>query len=281
MSAVEIHPIPFAELRMPRAYVFRPRGPSELLGGALPAPCLAYVIRHPHEGALLVDTGLHPHATTDLRGDFGLAMSLLFRGMRPAAEPYDEQLRALGVDPDASLRVVMTHLHVDHTSGMRLLPNARFLCTREEWAAARAPRAGAKGFIGRHLPDEARVERVDFDRDGERFGPFARTIDLFGDGSVRLVSTPGHTPGHMSTLLPDAGGREVLIVGDAAYTVESIERQALPLFTADERRYAASLAQLRAFAEEHPDALLVPSHDAHAWRALHEPATTTTTGGAP
>ena len=270
MSGVEVHPIAFAQLRMPRAYVFRPHGLGGLRG-TLPAPCLAYVLRHPREGTLLVDTGLHADAATDLRRDFGLAMSLLFRDMRPSAEPYDAQLRSLGVDPDDPLRVLMTHLHVDHTSGMRLLPNARFVCTREEWAAAQAPRASAKGFIPHHLPGATRVDLVDFARDGERFGPFERTIDLLGDGSVRLVSTPGHTPGHMSVLLGDANGREVLLVGDAAYTTESIQRQVLPLLAADDSRYRASLAELKAYADGHPDALLVPSHDDHAYRELGEP----------
>ncbi|GAC1318455.1 MAG: hypothetical protein NVSMB25_07900 [Thermoleophilaceae bacterium] len=59
-------------------------------------------------------------------------MSLLFRGLRPAEAPYDEQLRALSIDPADVERVIMTHLHVDHTSGMRLLPRAEFTCARAE-----------------------------------------------------------------------------------------------------------------------------------------------------
>ena len=50
---------------------------------------------------------------------------------------------------------------------------------------------------------------------------FSHTLDLLGDGSIRLVSTPGHSPGHLSVLLRAATG-PVLVVGDAAYTCRAI-----------------------------------------------------------
>ena len=97
-----------------------------------------YVVRHPDAGTILIDTGFHGDVRTHgVRHDFGTLMSLVFRSLRPAEQPFDAQLRGLGVDPDAVERVVMTHLHVDHTSGMRLLPHARFVCARAEWSAAR------------------------------------------------------------------------------------------------------------------------------------------------
>src|SRR5207248_2342165 len=188
----------------------------------LRAPCLAYVVHHPRAGALLVDTGLHPDASTDLRKDFGLPMSLLFSAIEPAETPFVEQLRAAGVEPDEVRRVVMTHLHADHTSGMRLLPNASFICTSKEWSAAHRRFAPASGYVGRHLPPRSRMELVEFETDGQPWGVFSSTIDLIGDGSIRLVSTPGHTHGHQSVLLNLQDGRTVLLVGDAAYTIRNI-----------------------------------------------------------
>jgi glyoxylase-like metal-dependent hydrolase (beta-lactamase superfamily II) len=270
---VELQAIRTGQVATPAGYVFR-RGDSPLrFARALLPPwetvdlaCLAFVVRHPTAGVLLVDTGLHADAISDLRRDYGAPMSLLFRRLKPAREPFDEQLRALGVEPDEVERVVMTHLHVDHTSGMRLLPAARFVCARKEWTAATARGAAARGYVGHHLPTEERLELLDFDRDGEPFGHFRRTIDLLGDGSVRLVSTRGHTAGHMSVLLSVAGGRRVLLVGDAAYTVRSIEQQILPLITVREDHYRQTLRELKAFADAEPEARLVPSHDPDAWR---------------
>ena len=112
------------------------------------------------------------------------------------------------------------------------------------------------------------MDLLDFGCHGHAWGPFARTIDLLGDGSIRLISTPGHTAGHMSVLLRVRGRGSVLVVGDAAYTVRSIEEQVPPLLTASDDRYMRTLAELKAFSEQEPGALLVPSHDPDAWRAL-------------
>jgi glyoxylase-like metal-dependent hydrolase (beta-lactamase superfamily II) len=237
-------------------------------GAALRAPCLAYVVRHPDAGVLLIDTGMHPGASTDLRKDFGLAMGRMFKDLEPASTSFGDQLLALGIEPEDVRRVVMTHLHVDHTSGMRLLPNATFVCTRQEWSAANARLSAAKGYVRHHLPPRSRTELLDFDRDGQPFDAFTSTIDLLGDGSVRLLFTPGHTPGHQSVLARLHDGRGVLLVGDAAYTVQSISEQRLPLLTADDGASLDSLRQLREFTIRHPEASVVPSHDPDAWLQL-------------
>jgi glyoxylase-like metal-dependent hydrolase (beta-lactamase superfamily II) len=273
---VRVEVIRTAEIRMPYVYAYRPDGnPLSRVAGlvrpggeALRSPCLAYVLSHPQAGTILVDTGFHPDASEDPRKDFGLPMSLIFRGLRTPADAFDQQLRARGVDPAAVERVLMTHLHVDHTSGMRLLPNARFTIAEREWSAATARGATGKGFVAHHLPGAAKVDLVDFRTGGKQHGPFSHTLDLLGDGSIRLVSTPGHTPGHMSVLLRASGGRTVLLVGDAAYTLRNVREGILPLLTASDRAYRRSLHEIAAFAESDPHATLVPSHDPDAWREL-------------
>jgi glyoxylase-like metal-dependent hydrolase (beta-lactamase superfamily II) len=82
---------------------------------------------------------------------------MVFRNLKPADVPYEEQLRRLGVEPREVVRVIMTHLHVDHTSGMRLLPKAKFVCARDEWAAATAAGAASKGYAAHHLPPAWRM----------------------------------------------------------------------------------------------------------------------------
>jgi N-acyl homoserine lactone hydrolase len=275
---VELSVIPTAHISMPYGYVFRARGNgiSRLRAGlragddALDSPCLAYVVRHPSAGPILIDTGLHADARRDLRRDFGLPMGLLFRGIRPAVKPFDVQLRELEVEPESVQSALMTHLHVDHTSGMRLLPNARFTCARAEWEAARGRFAAGRGYVRRHLPTRERMNLVDFATGGEAFGPFEKTVDFLGDGSIRLLYTPGHTPGHLSVLLRLEGGRQVLVVGDAAYTLRSIDEGILPMITVDDEASVRSLRALAAFADQEPGAVLVPSHDPHAWHALRD-----------
>ncbi len=276
-ATVELEVIWVGDTRAPQAWIFRPpaEGPLARLnaagalvrpgGPSLPLPLLSFVVRHPTQGTILVDTGLHPDATQSLRRDYGLANGVLFRSLRPAPHDFAAQLRSLGIEPAQVQRVVMTHLHVDHTSGMRLLPAAEFVCTQAEWAAARAPRAALNGYAPQHLPPASRMRLVDFD-EGAAHGPFSRTIDLLGDGSVRLVSTPGHTRGHMSVLLRLAE-RPVLVVGDAVYTLRSLEEEILSFRTVDDELYRRSLREVKAYAQAEPSAALIPTHDQDAWRA--------------
>ncbi len=275
-TAVELEVILTAEVPMPAGYVFRAQGNrlNRMLAGVplggevMRSQCLAYAVRHPSAGAILIDTGMHPAASNNLREDFGIPMSLLFRGLRPVDAPFDEQLRTLDIEPSAVEQVIMTHLHVDHTSGMRLLPNAEFVCTRKEWSAARQRFAAAKGYVGHHLPPEPRMRLLDLDRDGQPHDAFTKTIDLLGDGSIRLVSTPGHTPGHLSVLLRLTHDRQALIVGDAAYTLRNIHEEILPMLTTDDHASLRSMREIKAFAASEPETILVPTHDPTAWHAL-------------
>jgi glyoxylase-like metal-dependent hydrolase (beta-lactamase superfamily II) len=164
----------------------------------------------------------------------------------------------------------MTHLHVDHASAMSEFPRASFICTEREWRAANAPRAVWRGYVSRQFPDPARVRLVSFDQqptDGT--GAFERAIDLFGDGSITLVDTPGHSAGHMSVLVCVAGG-EALLAGDAIYTLRNLRERILPWRTIDDATYTHTLDQLQAYTERRPDALLIPTHDHEVWDSLDE-----------
>jgi N-acyl homoserine lactone hydrolase len=275
-ACVRLLAILTAQIKMPRGYAFRAQGNpfsklrAALIAGedALLAPCLAFAVEHPSAGTILIDTGFHQDAQSNPRKDFGLPLSLMFRGMRPVEKPFDEQLRELGIEPERVESVVMTHLHLDHTSGMRLLPNARFTCSAAEWAATRTSFPARHGYVPHHLPAEHRMHLVDLTSDGEAFGPFERTLDLLGDGSMRLIYTPGHTKGHLSVLLRTDEQPQVLLVGDAAYILRNIAEGVLPFLTDDDGESIRSLHALEAFAQENPTAILVPSHDPEAWREL-------------
>ncbi len=273
---VELFVVRTGQIPTPHGYVFRADGSrlSRFRAGlrmddnASISPCLAFAVTHPTAGLILIDTGFHRDTRAAFRRDFGIPMSLLFRGLRPASKPFDEQLRELEIEPESVRKVLMTHLHVDHTSAMRLLPNAQFTISQAEWRAAHGKLAASRGYVQHHLPPETRVNLVDLGRDGTPLGPFPNAIDLLGDGTIRLLSTPGHTRGHMSVLLRLGDGRRVLLVGDAAYTLRNIREGILPMLTDDDDKSRRSLEQLRAFINEHPDAIAVPSHDPDAWRAL-------------
>ena len=85
----------------------------------------------------------------------------------------------------------------------------------------------------------------------DSYATFGATVDLFGDGSVRLLSTPGHTAGHQSVVLR-LREREVLLCGDAAYTQRTIAGAEPPAIVDDEHRFRRSLDEIGRFLQQTP-----------------------------
>ena len=114
----------------------------------------------------------------------------------------------------------MTHMHFDHTSGMSEFPGATFVISEDEWiAAATDSRPFLRGYRPEHFDYAFDYRTLSYDSDAiSSYGTFGRTFDLFGDGSVRLASTPGHSAGHQSVICR-LGDRDLVIAGDAIYTI--------------------------------------------------------------
>lgn len=260
---------------MPPGYVFRSEASNwrQAIGIGVPAhamvpgPIGAFLIEHPSHGPMMIDTGMHPVCATHPRRNLGPIGAAVLKGLQVGPnENAPARLQAWGISPDDVRLVVMTHLHADHTSAMSQFRNARFLASDREWGAARSRLGARNGYARGHLPPDSRAESVAFDG-AHASGPLERTLDLLGDGSVRLVSTPGHTVGHMSVLVRTEPAPTFLL-GDAVYTLRNLSDDILPWRTADDGDSRDSMRQLRAFAAAHPEVSLVPTHDAEVWDAL-------------
>ena len=109
---------------------------------------------------------------------------------------------------------------------------------------------------------------LDFERRGvDSYVSFGRAFDLFGDGSVRLVYTPGHTLGHLSVILR-LRERDVLVAGDAIYTRRTLDGGARPFRTEDEHLFGRSLREIQIFVESQAEVLVIPGHDMGLWKTL-------------
>jgi N-acyl homoserine lactone hydrolase len=86
---------------------------------------------------------------------------------------------------------------------------------------------------------------------------------------VRLVSTPGHSAGHLSVVLR-LRGREALLCADAVYTLRAIAEDVTPLIMDDEHRWQRSLREIRGFVQRSPGLLVIPGHDGEAWGELDD-----------
>ncbi len=226
-------------------------------------PIPAFLIRHPSAGAILVDTGLHPSVATDGSENFG---KLATRLGKPALEPGEDvpaQLRKRGIDPGEVPIVVMTHMHLDHTSAISEFPKSTFVVSEQEWQeATHGSQPAMNGYRRTHFDYAFDYRTIDFDRGGvDSYATFGRTFDLFGDGSVRLAFTPGHSAGHMS-VIAHLRDRDFVIGGDAMYTYRQLEGDA-PLAPRpfDAHNLRRSLQELRLFRREFPHAVITPGHD--------------------
>jgi N-acyl homoserine lactone hydrolase len=253
---------PFLTLKLVRA----------LLSGqpAVEVPCPAFLIRHPSAGAILVDTGLHPSVASDASENFG---SLGTRLGHPSLEPGADvpaQLRQKGLDAGEIPIVVMTHMHIDHTSAISEFPDSTFVLSETEWkAATQGSWPIMNGYRQMHYDYAFDYRTIDFDRgEIDSYSSFGRTFDLFGDGSVRLAYTPGHSAGHMS-VIAHLRERDFVIGGDATY-MEAQLRGDAPLAPrpADAHNYRRSLQELKLFAREFPDAIVTPGHDPEFYAKL-------------
>ncbi len=174
--------------------------PSDVSGRRAKAPVYAYLIECA-AGLVLMDTGCSSALARDPRSLLGDEVDSLTPVMGEA-DHILARLELLGYQAQDVDLVLNSHLHFDHAGANNCFPKAEFWCQQTEWAAVRAH--------PRHYPDP-----------GWDPGPTARRRELRGDtdvtAGVRLISTPGHTPGHQS-LLVEAEEGSMLFTSDAVYT---------------------------------------------------------------
>ncbi|HEX2070934.1 MAG TPA: N-acyl homoserine lactonase family protein [Thermoleophilaceae bacterium] len=276
-ATVRLHPLLCARMIAPPGYLHRTEGrlaPLRALGVGVAQdqwpelPVQAFLVEHPGAGLVLIDTGFHAAAAVDHRQAMGRLGGLLFKDMQmEPRQAVPAQLRSMGFDPGDVSTVLLTHLHSDHASGISQFPDATFAISAQEWAAA-AEGKQTEGYFRRQFDHAFDYRTVDFESDeADSYATFGRSVDVFGDGSVRLVFTPGHTRGHCSVVLR-LEAREALIVSDAAYTMRTIRDTAVPFHMTDEHRFRRSLREIQLFIDGAPDALVIPGHDMPLWRTL-------------
>ena len=274
-ATVRLRPLLAAEIRVPPNLAARRGVRLELLRTALSRrervwyPVPAFLVEHPGAGPVLIDTGLHASVEVDPRGNLGRIGSRTF-AYRGVGEGVPGRLRELGIEPGEVRVVIMTHLHLDHASGVSEFPNAVFVVDRHEWESASESRPALRGYHPPQFDHAFDWRAVDYDGDlVEGLSPFGRSVDLFGDGSVRLLSTPGHSAGHQSVLLR-LRGRDALVCGDAAYLRRTIDEELVPLIMHDEHFWRRSLREIKRFIEREPQAVVIPGHDSEVWPTLKE-----------
>ncbi len=189
-------------------------------------PVSAYLIEHPR-GIILVDCGWHrdisPDEVYDKKAQIkSLGSRLLYRinqGVVETGATIDEQLETMGLKTGDIDYVLLTHLDCDHANGLRAVADAKhIMVSRAEMEFA------TNGTIVNRIRYQSRWWRdIDislFDWNGED-GPFSKSYDLFGDGSVVMINIPGHSKGLCAVKIKNTDGKFALLFSDGGYATKS------------------------------------------------------------
>ena len=202
---------------------------------------------------------LYPHWTWRLRHGVELFADALppnkfglqyFEGQEIAA-----RLSSVDVDPGSIDWVINSHLHIDHCGGNASLPNATVIVQSRELAAAQA------------TEEAGLYEAVDY-ATGQPVRAIDGELDLFGDGSVRIVPTYGHTPGHQSVIARLSGGREVLLAADCCYTERNLDLMILQKAVVDREAGFRTMEYLAR--QRRAGAHILFGHDGRQWAGVEE-----------
>lgn len=190
------------------------------------------------------------HGNDYMLWDTGHSMSAP-ANIRPKVSVVD-QLAQVNVKPEQIKYVGISHYHGDHTGQVGSFPGATVLIGSGDWAAITSPKPAAgvnfKAFT-HWISGGGKLETVSVDK------------DVFGDGSVMIINTPGHTPGHHSLMVKLKEKGPVILIGDAAHFHENYESNGVPTFNTNRADTIASLDRIKKLASN-LGATVIIQHDA-------------------
>ncbi|MQA17213.1 MAG: MBL fold metallo-hydrolase [Pseudonocardiaceae bacterium] len=220
--------------------------------GDVTLPVPTFLIEHPR-GLVLFDTGVVPQASVDPHGVYGELAEHVNIDFTPDKQ-VDRQIEALGFSTTDVTHVVVSHSHFDHTGGMYLFPQAKFFIGGADLPYAYWPMPAASVFF--------RTADLDPTR-GFDWNPLAGDHDLFADGSVTVLSMPGHTPGN-SSLMVRLANRTFMLTGDTVHVREALDNE-LPMPSDYSTKTAVDSVRRLAQLSAADDADIWIAHDPQDW----------------
>jgi len=208
--------------------------PGENVGRSIKFSSTCWLIQRGDEW-LLWDTGVPESTLNDPKGWSTLPKLIVYH----LDKTLTDQFAAIGLRTTDVTYVALSHTHGDHIGNVRLFPNSTVLMQRAEYAWVSSPdgpndnvnqlKALARKLLG--TPKHLRLLEGD--------------TDVFGDGSVTLVSTPGHTPGSQSLLVHLNNSGFIILSGDVVHLQENFERNTVPSLNTDKAVSIASMDRVR------------------------------------
>jgi len=223
--------------------------PGENVGRSIEFSSTCWLIKHGSEW-LLWDTGVPEAALNDPKGWSTLPKLIVYH----LDKTVTGQLAEIGLKPSDVGRVAISHTHGDHIGNVRVFPDSAILMQRAEhsWInSGNGPNDNVNRLMAlarELLGDPKNLQLIDGD------------TDVFGDGSVILVSTPGHTPGSQSLLVHLKNSGFIILSGDVAHLEGNFERNIVPALNTDKAQSIASMEKIRQMMARYGATLFI-NHD--------------------
>lgn len=208
--------------------------PGENVGRSIEFSSTCWLIKHGSEW-LLWDTGVPESALNDPRGWSTLPKLIVYHLDRTLTDQFAE----IGLKPRDIGRVAISHTHGDHIGNMGLFPNSTILMQQAEYSwinSGDGPNDNVNQLMAlarKLLGTPKNLQLIDGD------------TDVFGDGSVTLVSTPGHTPGSQSLLVHLKNSGFIILSGDVVHSQENFEKNRVPSLNTNKADSIASMEKVR------------------------------------
>lgn len=227
------------------------------MGKKIEVPVPYYLIQHP-KGNVLFDLGNSIEVAKDAKKHWG-AVTEVYTPTMKEDDWVVTNIRKVGVKPEDINYVVLSHLHLDHAGAIGEFPNAKYIVQKDElrWAYTA------------EFYQRAAYIRADFDKDVDWWlldGHNDDNLDLFGDGTLIIWFTPGHSPGGQSLVVKLNEGTFVL-TGDCVYTREILEENVLPGLGWNQELVLASINRMRR-AEKALGYTVITGHDPEVWKTV-------------
>ena len=208
--------------------------PGENVGRSIEFSSTCWLIQRRSEW-LLWDTGVPESALNDPKGWSTLPNLIVYH----LDKTLSDQLATIGLKPNDITYVALSHTHGDHIGNVSLFPNSTVLMQRAEYAWISSPDGPndnvnqLKALARKLLGTPKHLKLLDGD------------TDVFGDGSVTLVSTPGHTPGSQSLLVHLKNSGFIILSGDVVHLEENFEKDMVPSLNTDKAASIASMERIK------------------------------------
>jgi N-acyl homoserine lactone hydrolase len=208
--------------------------PGENVGRSIEFSSTCWLMKHGPEW-LLWDAGVPESAHNDPRGWSTLPKLIVYH----LDKTLTDQLAEIGLTPRDITHVAISHTHGDHIGNVGLFSNSTILMQRDEYSWIHSP-DGTNDNVNQ-LMALAR-ELLGTPKNLKLIDGIA---DVFGDGSVTLIPTPGHTPGHQSLLVHLKNSGFIILSGDVVHSEENFEKNIVPSLNTNKQDSLASMEKIR------------------------------------